>query len=123
MLEREEGREGVRVEAGLRDGRRGVVDGGRAEEARGADPDVEAAEGGEDLVDEDEGFVFGGGREGVGDELCGGDGGGEGRVGVGGDGFVAGWGDEYGDGGGGEGDEYRRWRPRRELVGWSVWWW
>lgn len=48
---------------------RGVVDGGGAEEGGGADPDVEPAEGGEGLVDEEERGVFGGDVEGVGDEL------------------------------------------------------
>lgn len=85
------------LEAALQVGRGGVVDGGRAEEARGAHPDVEATEGVEELVEQGYGVFFVGDVEGVGDELgvwvCGGEGLGEGGVGVGAGGLIAGcWG-------------------------------
>lgn len=86
VLEGEEGRHRVRLEAALQIVRGGVVDRGRAEQARRAHPDIEAAEGVEDLVDEGDGVFFFGNVEGVGDELglrvVFGDGGGEGLVGV-----------------------------------------
>ena len=52
VLEGEEGGHGVGFEAFLEVFRGGGVDGGGAEEARGADPDVEAAPGVEGFVDE-----------------------------------------------------------------------
>lgn len=58
VLEREEGRHGVRLEASLQvRGCRGV-DGRWAQETGGADPDVETAPGVEDVVDEREGVGF-----------------------------------------------------------------
>lgn len=70
MFQREKGGEGVSLEALLQVIGRGGVDGGRAQEPRRADPDVEASEGVEDLVDQGEGLVFFGYVEGVGDYFC-----------------------------------------------------
>lgn len=76
VLKREEGGEAVRLEAFLQVGGGGGVDGWRAQETGGADPDVEAAPGVEDVVDEGQGVLLVGGGERVGDYLRGG---GEGR--------------------------------------------
>ena len=64
VLEREEGRHRVGLEASLQVLRRGGVDGGGAEEARGTHPDVEPAPGVERFVDQGQGVGFG--RDGVG---------------------------------------------------------
>ena len=65
VFEGKEGRHGVGFEAFLQVGRGGGVDGGWAEEAGGADPDVEAAPGIESLVDEGESVLFRGDGVGV----------------------------------------------------------
>jgi hypothetical protein len=98
VLEGKKGGDGVGFKKGLEVRGRRVVDGGRTQKAasRGrTHPDVETAKGGEDLIDEHEGLVFGGDVEGVGDELGVGVGvgepGGEGVEGVGVNGFVAGF--------------------------------
>jgi len=58
VLEREEGGHGVRLEASLEVGWGGIVDRRWPEQAGRADPDVEAAKGVQDLVDEHDRFLL-----------------------------------------------------------------
>lgn len=60
----------MRLEAALQVIGRCVVDGGRAEQAGRADPDVQTAKAVENLIDEDDGFFLFGDVERVGYDFC-----------------------------------------------------
>lgn len=81
-------------EAALQVVGRGVVDRGRTQQPRGADPDVQAAKGRQDLVEQRDCVLLVGDVEGVGDDfgawVRGGEGVGQRGVGVGVGGFVTG---------------------------------